>query len=162
MLHQHFSSRQPSIIDMDDEQNIASVSLSSRLQDVEGELLEDDDINIGENTPDPEEEGNSDTRVGKESRHSTSELDVINRNVLKKYFGMKLIDAAMILNVSKSTIKRKCRKYGITSWLGHERATRVLRLPLLAINPSKILKNVMQNMVSSRAHLLVCLRLVES
>ncbi|KAL3512372.1 hypothetical protein ACH5RR_025089 [Cinchona calisaya] len=112
MLHQHW---QPSIIDMDDEQNIASVSLSSRLQDVEGELLEDDDINIGENTLDTEE-GNSDTQLGKESRHSTSELDVINRNVLKKYFGMKLIDAAMILNVSKSTIKRKCRKYGITSW----------------------------------------------
>ncbi|KAL3512364.1 hypothetical protein ACH5RR_025081 [Cinchona calisaya] len=102
MLNQHFLSRQPSIFD--------------RLQDVEGLLMEDDDINIGGNILDPEEGGNSDTQVGKKSRHSVLEFDEIDRNVLEKYSAMRLIDAARHLNMSRSTFKRKCRKNGIPSW----------------------------------------------
>ncbi|XP_027169095.1 protein NLP6-like [Coffea eugenioides] len=52
----------------------------------------------------------------KEGISSASDLDKLDREKVEKHFGLKLKDAAESLQVSPSTLKRKCRKLGIPSW----------------------------------------------
>ncbi|XP_059276348.1 protein NLP6-like [Lycium ferocissimum] len=54
------------------------------------------------------------THLQKESRARTK--DSVNYDDLKQHFNKNLSDAAESLQVSRSTLKRLCRKYGIRRW----------------------------------------------
>lgn len=54
------------------------------------------------------------THLQKESRTRTK--DFVNYDDLKQHFNKNLSDAAESLQVSRSTLKRLCRKYGIRRW----------------------------------------------
>ncbi|XP_016507148.2 protein NLP6 isoform X2 [Nicotiana tabacum] len=54
------------------------------------------------------------THFQKESRTRTK--DTVNYDDLKQHFNKNLSDAAESLQVSRSTLKRLCRKYGIRRW----------------------------------------------
>ncbi|XP_009605049.1 protein NLP6-like isoform X2 [Nicotiana tomentosiformis] len=59
------------------------------------------------------------TRLQKESRTRTK--DSVNYDDLKQHFNKNLSDAAESLQVSRSTLKRLCRKYGIRRWPSSKR-----------------------------------------
>ncbi|CDO98518.1 unnamed protein product [Coffea canephora] len=57
-----------------------------------------------------------DFSVNKESINSASDLDKLDRETIEKHFHLTLKDAAKGLKVSRSTLKRKCRKFNISRW----------------------------------------------
>ncbi|XP_016468310.1 protein NLP6 [Nicotiana tabacum] len=59
------------------------------------------------------------THLQKESRTRTK--DSVNYDDLKQHFNKNLSDAAESLQVSRSTLKRLCRKYGIRRWPSSKR-----------------------------------------
>ncbi|XP_019252304.1 PREDICTED: protein NLP6-like isoform X2 [Nicotiana attenuata] len=59
------------------------------------------------------------THLQKESR--TRSKDFVNYDDLKQHFNKNLSDAAESLQVSRSTLKRLCRKYGIRRWPSSKR-----------------------------------------
>ncbi|CAI9094355.1 OLC1v1030083C1 [Oldenlandia corymbosa var. corymbosa] len=52
---------------------------------------------------------------------STQNTQEISFEIIKQHFGRNLADAAHKLGVSRSTLKRKCRVFGITKWPSHKR-----------------------------------------
>ncbi|CAN4077525.1 unnamed protein product [Withania somnifera] len=72
------------------------------------------------------------THLRKESRTRTK--DTVNYDDLKQHFNKNLSDAAESLQVSRSTLKRLCRKYGIRRWpLSKRKTSESDRQPLTAL-----------------------------
>ncbi|CDP15659.1 unnamed protein product [Coffea canephora] len=67
--------------------------------------------------PSIEQRGNEVTDVKKQKSRCTLKSELgITREVLEQISKMKLVDAAKFLDVSRSTLKRICREYGIRRW----------------------------------------------
>ncbi|KAL3512361.1 hypothetical protein ACH5RR_025078 [Cinchona calisaya] len=100
----------------DDSSNINSTASTSRFPDVDYlDTLSAEDPNTLDcwNGFFNVSKIDSDTTTG---GSSASKLETINLEIVEKHFPLKLKDAAHSLKVSTSTLKRKCRKLGITRW----------------------------------------------